>query len=51
MDKLDELLKKITAHEMATMDAPYFGWSREFINGYIEALTRVKKDVEKLRSE
>lgn len=48
---LEELKEKIKGHHMAMMDAPYFGWSGEFINGYSEALKRLEKDIEKLENK
>ncbi|WJJ55366.1 hypothetical protein QB910_000122 [Dabrowskivirus KKP3916] len=47
MDKIKELKQKLIFHEMALDDAPFHGWSGEFINGYALALKRVKADIEK----
>lgn len=37
-------------YEMSMMDAPYFGISKEFINGYLEAIKKIKEDIAKLEN-
>ena len=49
-NKWKELKNRITIHKFATMDAPYFGWSKEFINGYSEAISRIKEDIKKIEN-
>lgn len=50
-EQLEKLKQRITAHQHATMDAPYFGWKREFIDGYELALKRVLDDVKEIFGE
>jgi DNA repair protein RadC len=47
----EDLKISLRDHEMSMDNAPYHGWSGEFINGYLEAITRVKKDMIKLEGK
>lgn len=47
---LKQIEKQIEIHMYSTMNAPYFGWTGEFINGYNEALKKVKKDIEEIKT-
>jgi hypothetical protein len=48
---IQKLKDKITAYEMAMMDAPYFGIPKEFINGYSEAMRKIKEEILKIENE
>ncbi len=51
MDNWEKLKQKIISHHYALDDAPYFGWSKEFINGFYEALKRIEKDMKQIEKE
>lgn len=51
MNKWQKLKEKLEQHNHAMDDAPYFGWSPEFIRGYTECLKRIERDMMKIEQE